>query len=131
IAAFELEVVNKETVVLAMRVVVGRLYNRTPVLSDTVRYIVLNPYWHVPRSIAAGEILAKVRQDPSYLARSKLRGFPISGPDAREVDPATVDWSVITSADFPFRLRQDPGPLNALGHLKFMFLNKFNVYLHD
>jgi len=131
IAAFELEVVNKETVVLAMRVVVGRLYNRTPVLSDTVRYIVLNPYWHVPRSIAAGEILAKVRQDPSYLARSKLRVFPISGPDAREVDPATVDWSVITSADLPFRLRQDPGPLNALGHLKFMFLNKFNVYLHD
>jgi len=131
IAAFELEVVNEETVVLAMRVVVGRLYNRTPVLSDTVRYIVLNPYWHVPRSIAAGEILAKVRQDPSYLARSKLRVFPISGPDAREVDPATVDWAVITSADFPFRLRQDPGPLNALGHLKFMFLNKFNVYLHD
>lgn len=131
IAAFELEVVEKEAVVLAMRVVVGRLYHRTPVLSDTMRYIVLNPYWHVPRSIATEELLPKVRQDPSYLAREKLRVFPNSGPDAGEVDPTTVDWSAITPANFPFRLRQDPGPLNALGRIKFMFLNKFNIYLHD
>ena len=131
IAAFELEVVAEEAVVLSMRVVVGRPFDRTPVLSDTMRYIVLNPYWHVPRNIAAGELLAKVRQDPSYLARYKLRVFPNSGPDAREVDPTTVDWSAITPARFPFRLRQDPGPLNALGRVKFMFLNKYNVYLHD
>ena len=131
IAAFELEVVAEEAVALSMRVVVGRPFDRTPVLSDTMRYIVLNPYWHVPRNIAAGELLAKVRQDPSYLARYKLRVFPNSGPDAREVDPTTVDWSAITPARFPFRLRQDPGPLNALGRVKFMFLNKYNVYLHD
>ena len=131
IAAFELEVVDEEAMVLSMRVVVGRPFDRTPVLSDTMRYIVLNPYWHVPRNIAAGELLAKVRQDPSYLARFKLRVFPNSGPDAREVDPTTVDWSAITPARFPFRLRQDPGPLNALGRVKFMFLNKYNVYLHD
>ncbi len=131
IAAFELEVVDEEAVVLAMRVVVGRPFNRTPVLSDTMRYLVVNPYWHVPRSIAAGELLPKVRRDPSYLARYKVRVFPNSGPDAREVDATTVDWSAITPADFPFRLRQDPGPLNALGRIKFMFLNKYNVYLHD
>ncbi|HEX9704103.1 MAG TPA: L,D-transpeptidase family protein [Gemmatimonadales bacterium] len=131
VAAFELEVVDEEAVVLAMRVVVGRLYNRTPVLSDTMRYIVLNPYWHVPRSIATEELLPKVRQDPFYLARYKLRVFPNSGPDAREVDPARIDWSAITPARFPYLLRQDPGPLNALGRVKFMFLNKFNVYLHD
>ena len=131
IAAFELEVVDEEAVVLAMRVVVGRLYNRTPVLSDTMRYLVLNPYWHVPRSIAAEELLPKVERDPSYLRRYKLRVFPSSGPDAREIDPTTVDWSAITPAHFPFWLRQDPGPLNALGRVKFMFLNKFNVYLHD
>ena len=131
IAAFELEVVEQEAVLLAMRVVVGGLENRTPVLSDTMRYLVLNPYWHVPRSISAEEMLPKVRQDSSYLKRSKLRIFQSSGPDAREVDPTTVDWSAITPADFPFRLRQDPGPLNALGRVKFMFINKFNVYLHD
>lgn len=131
IAAFELEVVDDDSVVLAMRVVVGRPYNRTPVLSDTMRYLVLNPYWHVPRSIAAEELLPKVERDPSYLARYKLRVFPSSGPDAREIDPTTVNWSAITPARFPFWLRQDPGPLNALGRVKFMFLNKFNVYLHD
>ena len=131
IAAFELEVVEREAVLLAMRVVVGGLANRTPVLSDTMRYLVLNPYWHVPRSISAGEMLPKARKDSSYLARSKLRVFQGSGPNAQEVDPATVDWSAITPTDFPFRLRQDPGPLNALGRVKFMFINKFNVYLHD
>ena len=131
IPAFELEVVEDEAVVLALRVVVGRLYHRTPVFSDTMRYIVLNPYWHVPRRIAAEDLLPEVRQDPSYLARHRLRVFPSSTADAREVDPATVDWSAITPAAFPYQLRQDPGPLNALGRVKFMFLNKFNVYLHD
>ncbi len=131
IAAFELDVVDDEAVVLTMRVVVGRPYNRTPVLSETMRYLVLNPYWHVPRSIAAEEMLPKIRRDPSYLARHKMRAFPTSSPDAPEVDPATVDWSAITPAHFPFWLRQDPGPLNALGRVKFMFLNKYHVYLHD
>lgn len=131
IAAFELEVVEDDSVMLAMRVVVGRAFNRTPVLSDTMRYLVLNPYWHVPRSIAAGELLPKVQRDPSYLARYKLRVYPSSGPGAREIDPGAVNWSAITPARFPFWLRQDPGPLNALGRVKFMFLNKFNIYLHD
>jgi L,D-transpeptidase YcbB len=131
IAAYDLEVVEEEAVVLAMRVVVGKLYHRTPVLSDTMRYLVLNPYWHVPASIAADELLPKVREDPSYLERFKLRVLTSSGPETREVDPHTVDWARISPARFPFRLRQDPGPLNALGRVKFMFLNKFNVYLHD
>jgi murein L,D-transpeptidase YcbB/YkuD len=131
IAAYQLEVVEDGAVVLAMRVVVGRRYHRTPVLSDTIRYLVVNPYWHVPRSIAAGELLPKIRRNPSYLANNRLRVFPILGADAREVDPKTVDWAAITPARFPFRLRQDPGPLNALGRVKFMFLNKYNVYLHD
>jgi murein L,D-transpeptidase YcbB/YkuD len=131
IAAFELEVVDEDSVVLAMRVVVGRPFNRTPVLSDTMRYLVLNPYWHVPRSIAAQELLPKVERNPAYLARYKLRVFPSSGPGAPEIDPATVNWPAITPAHFPFWLRQDPGPLNALGRIKFVFLNKYSVYLHD
>ena len=131
IAAYELEVVEADSVVLAMRVVVGRPYNRTPVLSDTMRYIVLNPYWHVPRDIATDELLPKARRSVSYLAQNKLRIFPASGSDAREVDPTTVDWSAVSAARFPFHVRQDPGPRNALGRIKFMFLNKYHVYLHD
>jgi len=131
IAAFELEVVDDEAVVLTMRVVVGRMLNRTPVLSDTMRYLVLNPYWHVPRSIAKGELLPKVRRDPSYLTRYNVRVITAWGSDAREIDPTTVNWGAVTPSTFPYLLRQDPGPLNALGRVKFMFLNKYNIYLHD
>ena len=129
IAAYELEVVEADSVVLSMRVVVGRPFSRTPVLSDTMRYLVLNPYWHVPRDIATDELLPKARRSRSYLAQNKMRIFPASGGDTREVDPTTVDWSGTTG--FPYLLRQDPGPRNALGRIKFMFLNKYHVYLHD
>ena len=131
IAAYELEVVEGDSVVLSMRVVVGRPYNRTPVLSDTMRYLVLNPYWHVPRDIATDELLPKVRHSASFFTRSNMRVFPASGPGGREVDPTTVDWSAVSPDRFPFQLRQDPGPRNALGRIKFMFLNKYHVYLHD
>jgi murein L,D-transpeptidase YcbB/YkuD len=131
IAAFELEVLDGDSVVMSMRVVVGRPFNRTPVLSDTMRYLVLNPYWHVPSNIATTELLPRLKRDRSYLARYKLRVFPSSRLDAQEIDPATVNWSAITAANFPYVLRQDPGPRNALGRMKFMFLNKYHVYLHD
>ncbi|HEX9630972.1 MAG TPA: L,D-transpeptidase family protein [Gemmatimonadales bacterium] len=131
IAAFTLDVVEAAAVVKTMRVVVGRPYRRTPVFSDTMRYLVLNPSWQVPRSLAVQDLLPRIKRDPSYLAGHKVRVFQGWGPEAREVDPATVAWSAITPAGFPFRLAQDPGPLNALGRIKFMFLNRFNVYLHD
>ena len=129
IAAFQLEVVEDETIELFMRVVVGTTDNTTPVLNDTIRYIVLNPYWEVPHSIAVKEILPQVKRDPGYLFRERLRVF--KGWGGGEVNPAQVNWSEITPEAFPYRLRQDTGPLNSLGRVKFVFLNKFNVYLHD
>ena len=131
IAAFALEVVEEEAVVMDMRVVVGRPYHSTPVFSATVQYIVLNPYWEVPRGITVKEMLPRIKRDPSYFAREKLRVFKGWGSEARKVDPATVNWAAITPAGFPFHLRQDSGALNALGRVKFVFPNKFNVYLHD
>lgn len=131
IAAFKLDVVEEDAAVMTMRVVVGRPYRRTPVFSDTMRYLVLNPYWQVPRSLAVQDLLPRIQRDPSYLAKQGVRVLQGWGSEAREVDPAMVDWSAITSARFPFRLAQDPGPLNALGRIKFMFPNRFNVYLHD
>lgn len=131
IAAYELEVVDDEEIVLTMRVVVGRPYRRTPVFSDTVRYIVLNPYWHVPRKIAVQDILPKIQRDPTYLERFQVRVFEGWGGGAQQIDPATVDWSAVTAATFPYRLHQEPGPRNALGRIKFMFPNRYDVYLHD
>ena len=128
IAAYELEVVEDEEVVLAMRVVVGRRYRRTPVFSDTVRYLVLNPNWHVPRNIAVQDLLPKIQRDPSYVQRYQMHVFDETGA---EIDPAAVDWASQTPDSFPFRLTQKPGPLNALGRVKFMFPNRYDVYLHD
>jgi murein L,D-transpeptidase YcbB/YkuD len=131
IPAFELEVVEDNAVVLAMRVVVGQPYQHTPVFSETMRYLVLNPYWEVPHDIAVQDVLPHVKRDFSYLSQQQMQMFQGWGPDARAIDPATVNWSAITPDSFPFRLAQNPGPVNALGRIKFMFLNKFNVYLHD
>ncbi|MEX2156076.1 MAG: L,D-transpeptidase family protein [Gemmatimonadales bacterium] len=127
IAAYELEVIEDEVVVLAMRVVVGKRYRRTPVFSDTVRYIVLNPSWYVPRNIAVQDLLPKIQHDPSYLERFQMHVFEGSAP----IDPATVDWSAVTADNFKYRLNQEPGRLNALGRIKFAFPNAYDVYLHD
>jgi murein L,D-transpeptidase YcbB/YkuD len=130
IAAYELQVIEDDDVVLAMRVVVGKAFRRTPVFSDTVRYIVLNPFWHVPSTIAAEEVLPKIQRDPSYLERLGMHVFT-AGPNSTEIDPGTIDWSTTTADSFPYRLKQEPGRLNALGRIKFMFPNRYDVYLHD
>ncbi len=131
IAAFALEVMERDSVALEMKVIVGRPYRRTPVFSDTMTYLVLSPYWHVPHNLAVQDKLPLVQRDPSYFTAQKIRVYDGWGTDAREIDPGTVDWSALSARNFPYRLRQDPGPLNALGSVKFMFPNQFNVYLHD
>lgn len=130
VAAQVLEVVEDGEVVMSMRVVVGREYKRTPVFSDTVRYIVLNPNWHVPPTIALEELIPKMQKDSTYMERFGMH-LLMPAPDTQEVDPRAVDWSTVTPENFPFRLRQDPGRLNALGRMKFMFPNRYDVYLHD
>ncbi len=126
-----LECVESGEVVLDMRVIVGRSYRRTPVFSDTMTYLVFNPTWEVPAKLAAQDILPQLKSNPDYL---QAKGFAVWdgwGADAREIGPETVDWSRIPAGTFPYRLRQRPGPENALGRVKFMFPNAFNVYLHD
>ena len=131
IAAFELDVVENENTALNMRIVVGKEYRRTPVFSDTMRYLVLSPYWNVPPSIAKKDKLPLIQKDPNYLEQQHMHVFPGWGANGREVDPKTINWSSITANGLSYRFRQDPGPWNALGGIKFMFPNKYNVYLHD
>ncbi len=114
-----------------MRVVVGKPYRRTPVFSENIRYLVLNPTWDVPNKIAVEDKLPLIRKDPAYLAQQGFELLEGWGVEERRIDPATVDWSAVTKRNFPYRLRQPPGPNNALGRVKFMFPNKFSVYLHD
>jgi murein L,D-transpeptidase YcbB/YkuD len=129
--AFALQAVEAGKSLLEMRVAVGRPYRSTPVFSDTIRYLVFNPYWEIPASIAVRDKLPEVRKDITYLSKQGIRVLSGWGSDQQEISQAGIDWSSFSSRSFPYRLRQDPGPLNALGRVKFMFPNRFNVYLHD
>ncbi len=131
IANFELDVVENGEAILTMRVVVGRRYRRTPVFTGKITHMELNPYWNIPAKIAVRDILPKIQKDPEYLARQKIRVFQGWEKGAPEIDPESIDWSRINAQNLSFKLRQDPGPRNALGRIKFMFPNKFRVYLHD
>ena len=131
IAGYGLEVVEDEAPVLTMKIVVGTAYQKTPVFSGKMTYIEMNPYWNVPHSIATEETLGKIRKDPkAFFAKENMRVFR-AGQNGEAVDPATIDWSTLSANSFPYRLRQEPGPRNPLGHIKFMFPNKHSVYLHD
>ncbi len=131
IANFELDVIEDNESILNMRVIVGRHYRRTPVFTGRMTYLVFSPFWNIPPGMTANDVLPQVRRDIDYLAKNNIRVFQGWGGDAQEIDPATVDWSTITPRNNPYRFRQDPGPNNSLGLVKFMFPNRFNVYLHD
>ncbi len=131
IAAFDLVAMADGRPELSMRVIVGRPYRRTPVFSDRMSYLVLNPSWNVPMKLAVEDKLPEIRKDPGYLVAQGITVLSGWGADARVVDPGSVDWTSLGRGNFPYRLRQEPGPLNALGRIKFMFPNPFDVYLHD
>ena len=111
-------------------VIVGRALNtRTPVFVDEVRHIIFRPYWNVPASITRAEILPALRRDPDYLRRQDMEIVSGQGDDAR---PVTLSaWSLDELRKGGLRVRQRPGPKNALGLVKFVFPNDENVYLHD
>ena len=131
IAGFDLRVVENGADRLRMRVVVGQAYRQTPVFSDQISYLVFNPYWHVPHSIATKDKLPDFQQNPSRVSTEGFEVFRGWGADAAQVDPSTIDWRALSASNFPYRLRQRPGPQNALGEVKFMFPNPHSVYLHD
>jgi murein L,D-transpeptidase YcbB/YkuD len=127
IAGYQLRRVRAGRVEEAMRVVVGKPYHQTPVFSDEIEYLEFNPYWNVPHSIAVREELPKLRENAAARA---ARGFE-AVVNGKAVDLTAIDWTRVSATNFSLQLRQKPGPDNALGRVKFMFPNRFNVYLHD
>jgi murein L,D-transpeptidase YcbB/YkuD len=130
IPSFHLVARENGQTVLEMKVVVGKPDQRTPVFSDEMTTIVFSPYWNVPDSIVEGETAPAAARDPSFLARNNIEILRRSKSGTTTVDPSTVNW------DDPEELkalafRQKPGSKNALGHVKFLFPNTFDVYLHD
>jgi len=98
------------------------------VFRDSIRYLEFNPTWTVPQTILREDILPRLEHGPSYLAE---RNMQILDRNGKPVDVNTIDWPSVSGGNFPYILRQNPGPENALGRVKFMFPNKHAVYIHD
>ena len=134
IAGFNLKAYNGDATapVLDIPVIVGEEQHQTPVFSDSIAYLDINPFWNITPSIAENEELPALRKNVDYLAKRHVRLFSSWQADAVELNPYTIDWQTVTKSRMRgFKLRQDPGPWNALGKIKFVFPNKYAVYMHD
>lgn len=131
IPAFQLRAFADGEQVKRMDVIVGKEYNDrdTPIFVDRMQYLVFRPYWNIPHGIATEEILPKAREDEAYLADNDYQIVPSFAADAepREVNSENMD----KVAAGEWQLRQDAGPQNSLGLVKFLFPNDYAVYLHD
>ncbi|MBD2802293.1 L,D-transpeptidase [Xenorhabdus sp. M] len=117
--------------VLSSKVVVGRPSRKTPIMSSELNNVVINPPWTVPTSMTRKDIAPRAMNDPNYFRSRGYTVFSSWSNDASVVDPSTINWGVITPSNFPYRLRQAPGPGNSLGRFKFNMPNSEAIYLHD
>jgi murein L,D-transpeptidase YcbB/YkuD len=110
------------------RIVIGQEARQTPTFRATMQTVVFNPDWTVPPTILAEDVLDGMRQGKNVLAEKRLQVYD---KDGNEVDPGSIDWDSASPDNFPYTLKQDPGEDNALGRVKFLFPNKYSIYLHD
>jgi murein L,D-transpeptidase YcbB/YkuD len=113
------------------KVIVGKPFHKTPMFSHNIEYAEFNPTWTITPNIAANEILPKLRKDASYLERNGYVLYTSWEEDAPAMNAQQINWDSVSAKDFPYRIVQPAGPENVLGQVKFLFPNKYNVYLHD
>ncbi|PHP66897.1 murein L,D-transpeptidase [Zhengella mangrovi] len=126
IPAAQIEAVENGRVVSRHTAIVGKVDRQTPILNSKINEVIINPYWNAPKSIIRKDIIPLMRKDPTYLTRNHIRIF---GPDGNEIPPETVDWT--TDEAVSYRLRQDPGKINAMASVKINFPNPHATYMHD
>ena len=128
LADFHAKIIDDGVVTFETRSVVGKNTSdrRTPEFSDVMTHMVINPTWYVPRSIVTKEYLPKLQRNPN--AHSYLQ---ITDRNGRAISRGSVNFANYTASSFPFAMRQPPSKSNALGLVKFMFPNPYNIYLHD
>ncbi|MBP6717010.1 MAG: L,D-transpeptidase family protein, partial [Acidobacteria bacterium] len=127
IPLYRVQIRENEQTTREIRVVVGKRGHETPIFSGVMSTIVFSPYWNIPDSIVAGETAPAVAKDPRYLAKHRIEILRTTADGVQPISPSQVNW------DDPKELRQlafrqKPGPNNALGHVKFLFPNEYDVY---
>jgi murein L,D-transpeptidase YcbB/YkuD len=128
IPEFRLHYYNPAGVPQSFNVVVGRTYTPTPLLTSKIERIVANPYWTVPKSITFNEFIPKIKKDSLYLQK---HGYSVIDKFENPVDASQIDWNNVKRGEFDYWIRQPNNGRNALGVVKFLFPNKYSVYLHD
>ena len=128
IGAYEAAMYRGGRRIWSARTVVGKPFRQTPVFKSKITYLVFNPTWNVPPTILREDILPSLKSDPDFLAKQNMRILDFKG---NAVDATSIEWNAVGARNFPYMIRQDPGPANALGQIKFMLPNPYFVYLHD
>lgn len=128
IPTFEVVAFSSETEVSRHVAIYGELNRQTPEFSDSIEYLDFSPWWNVPASIARKDKLPQFRADPGAIERLDYRILDRSG---KAVGAEGIDWDSVSADAFPYRIRQAPGPANALGQVKFIFPNAQSIYVHD
>lgn len=131
IPAYQLQVIEDGQEVMRMKAIIGRKKRKTPVYSDKIRYIVLNPSWRIPNTMAVNDIIPRVKNDIKYLEKRNISVFENWSDSANRLNPEKLNWSEYNINNFNFRFEQEPGPDNELGMVKFMFPNQHSIYIHD
>ncbi len=126
IPAAQVEAVENGRVVLRHTAIVGKIDRQSPIVNSKINEIIVNPYWNAPESIVRKDIIPLMRKDPQYLTKSNIH---IIGPDGNEIPPEQIDWNTEEAAKY--RLRQDPGKMNAMASVKINFPSPDGVYMHD
>ncbi len=128
IANFELDLIKGTDTLISMRAIVGKDYRKTTVFNERMTYIVFSPNWTIPPTIMCNDIIPELLKGPGYLEKKNLK---LLRPDGSEIAYCDIDWSKISKNGFPYMLRQNPGPGNSIGRVKFMFTNIYDVYILD
>lgn len=126
IPEYKLHVIEDDQLVWTTNVVVGKDVKQTTIFRGDISRIMLNPYWNIPNSIIKNEIIPDIKKNSNYLAENNME--VLSGD--KVINPSTINWDNY-KGNVPFVIRQKPGKENALGRMKFLFPNHYNIYLHD
>ncbi len=128
VPAYELKLLEHDSIVFESKIVVGKKKTATPEIMDSLQYVIAYPYWNVPRKISVKEIIVKAQKDSTYFDRNN---YELLTYRKDTVNMSTIDWNEMNEDTFTYLIRQKGGGYNSLGYVKFIFPNKYAIYLHD
>jgi len=131
IPAFEMYLFDGQKIIESMEVIVGRKNHETPIFYGKIRTIVLNPYWRIPSSIIRHDLIPKLQKNPNYTNSKRIEIHTGYSEHSPLVDPHSVNWHKYGKRIPPYKFMQEPGSFNALGKVKYLFPNRYSVYMHD